>query len=289
MCPFPATVPDMTAPERSRLARERLSRELRRLRVAAGLTGTAAARAAGMSQSKISKIENGMLLPSVADVERLVAVLGAEQAVAEELVGLARTLHTRAESRRVVLQRNAHRRQWEIAQLQARATVHRQFLVGDVPALLQTERYMRAVLASLPQQDRDAAARDRLAAQRVLDDPAKRFRFVLAEGALRWRVGGAELMAEQVDHLGVVAGHGNVRLGVIPWTAETGVAALHGFHAYDDRLVTLTALTANAVITDPVDVGEYLALFEKLERIAVHGDELRRLLDRVAAEYRGLG
>ncbi|WP_157620642.1 helix-turn-helix domain-containing protein, partial [Saccharothrix sp. NRRL B-16348] len=55
----------MTAPERSRLARERLSRELRRLRTEAKMTGTATARATGMSQSKLSKIENGMLLPSV--------------------------------------------------------------------------------------------------------------------------------------------------------------------------------------------------------------------------------
>jgi transcriptional regulator with XRE-family HTH domain len=278
----------MTAPERSRLARERLSRELRRLRVAAGLTGTAAARAAGMSQSKISKIENGMLLPSVADVERLTAEFGATDEVRDELTGVARALHSRAEGRRVVLQRNAHRRQWEIAQLEARAAVHRQVLVSAVPVLLQTERYMRAVLASLPADDREAAARDRLVQQRVLDDPAKRFLFVLAEGALRWRIGGVALMAEQMDHLATLAGRGNVRLGVIPWTAETGVVASHGFHVYDDRLVTLSVLTANAVITDPVDVGEYLALFERLDGVAVHGEDLRRLLFRVAEEYRAL-
>jgi transcriptional regulator with XRE-family HTH domain len=279
----------MTAPERSRLARERLSRGLRQLRVAAGLTGTAAARAAGMSQSKISKIENGMLLPSVADVERLVAELGAPGRVREELVGLARALHSRAEGRRVVLQRNAHRRQLEIAQLQARATVHRQFLVSGVPALLQTERYIRAALASFPDDDREVATQDRIGQQRVLDDPAKRFLFVLAEGALRWRIGGADLMAEQMDHLAVVAARGNVRFGVIPWTVQTDVVALHGFHVYDDGLVTLSVLTANAVITDPVDVGEYLALFERLDRIAVHDEELHRLLGRVAADYRALG
>jgi transcriptional regulator with XRE-family HTH domain len=278
----------MTAPERSRLARERLSRELRRLRVAAGLTGTAAAKAAGMSQSKISKIETGMLLPSAADVERLTAEFGASEGERIELVELARALHSRAEGRRVVLQRNAHRRQQEIAQVEAQAMVNRLFLVSAVPRLLQTERYMRAVLDSLPDGDRDAALQARLGHQRVLDDPAKQFRFVLAEGALRWRMGGADLMAEQVDHLAAVAERSNVRLGVIPWTAETGVLALHGFHAYDDRLVTLNVLTANAMITDPVDVAEYLALFEKLERAAVHGAEVRRLLDRVAADYRSL-
>src|ERR1051325_6094914 len=98
----------MTEPDRSRLARERLSRELRRLRTEAKMTGTAAAKAAGMSQSKLSKIENGMLLPSVRDVERLVGALVAAEDTAFELVELAKLLHAEVETRRVVLHRGAH-------------------------------------------------------------------------------------------------------------------------------------------------------------------------------------
>jgi hypothetical protein len=205
-----------------------------------------------------------------------------------ELVELARALHSRAEGRRVVLQRNAHRRQQEIAQIEAGAAVNRLFVVSAIPRLLQTERYMRAVLESLPDGDRVAALQARLAHREVLDDPGKQFRFVLAEGALRWRMGEAALMAEQIDHLASAVDRSNVRIGVIPWTARTGVMVLHGFHAYDDRLVTLNVLTANAMITDPVDVAEYLELFETLERAAVHGAQMQRMLDGVAADYRSL-
>jgi Domain of unknown function (DUF5753) len=241
-----------------------------------------------MSQSKVSKIETGMLLPSATDVERLTTEFGVPEEQRRELVELARALHSRAEGRRVVLQRNAHRRQQEIAQIEARAVMNRLFVVSAVPRLLQTERYMRAVLDSLPDGDREAALHARLAHQQVLDDPGKQFHFVLAEGALRWRMGDGALMAEQLDHLASVVQRGNVRLGVIPWTAEAGVLVLHGFHAYDDRLVTLNVFTANAMITDPVDVAEYLALFQRLERAAVHGAEVRGLLARVAEEYRSL-
>ena len=50
---------------------------LRVLREAAGITGAEAAKRAGMSQPKISKIENAVLLPSVDAVETLLRLYGA--------------------------------------------------------------------------------------------------------------------------------------------------------------------------------------------------------------------
>ncbi|MCP2166606.1 DUF5753 domain-containing protein [Goodfellowiella coeruleoviolacea] len=278
----------MTAPERFRLARERLSRELRRLRSDAELTGTAAARAAGMSQSKLSKIENGMLLPSVADVERLVVELGAAEEVRAELVALAKALHTETDSRRVVLHRGAHRHQQAVGRIEAKATASRFFLLNLVPALLRSEAYQRAVLALVSEDEREAAVAALAARRSVLDDPGKQFVFLLAEGALRWRLGSAQLMREQVEH---IAGHldrPNVRIGVVPWAAGADAVVLHGFHIYDERVVTVSLHTGSATITDPVDVREYLNLFEKLACRAVYGDQLRELLAGIAADYASL-
>lgn len=56
---------------RAQYEREQLSLRLRELRQAAGLSSAAAARAAGFSQSKLSKIETGALLPSFPDTEAL--------------------------------------------------------------------------------------------------------------------------------------------------------------------------------------------------------------------------
>jgi transcriptional regulator with XRE-family HTH domain len=279
----------MTAPERSRLARERLSRELRRLRTEAKMTGTATARATGMSQSKLSKIENGMLLPSVTDVERLVAELSATRETRVELVELARQLHAEAETRRVVLHRGAHRHQQTVARIEARATTSRFFQNAGVPALLQSENYLRVVHNTTPSHEQDTAIATLRSRRARMDDLGKRFVFLLAESALRWRMGSADLMCEQIDHLVQVMRRPNVQLGVVPWTADANLVALHGFQVYDERVVTLSVLTGNATITDPHDVREYLALFGRLERLAVRGDALEDLLEQISRDHRKLG
>ncbi|WP_447002969.1 helix-turn-helix domain-containing protein [Saccharothrix isguenensis] len=279
----------MTAPERSRLARERLSRELRRLRTEAKMTGTATARATGMSQSKLSKIENGMLLPSVTDVERLVAELSATRETRVELVELARLLHAEAETRRVVLHRGAHRHQQTVARIEARATTSRFFQNAGVPALLQSENYLRVVLNATPPHEQDTAIATLRTRRARMDDLGKRFVFLLAESALRWRMGSADLMCEQIDHLLGLSRRPNVQLGVVPWTADANLVALHGFQVYDERVVTLSVLTGNATITDPHDVREYLGLFGRLERLAVRGDALDDLLAQISRDHRELG
>jgi transcriptional regulator with XRE-family HTH domain len=279
----------MTAPERSRLARDRLSRELRRLRTEARMTGTATAQATGMSQSKLSKIENGMLLPSVHDVERLVAELSATRETRIELVELARQLHLEAETRRVVLHRGAHRHQQTVARIEARATTSRFFQLAGVPSLLQSESYLRVVLAATPGREQDTAIATLRARRARLDDPNKKFVFLLSESALRWRMGAADLMCEQIDHLAQTMRRSNVQLGVVPWSVDANMVALHGFQVYDERVVTISVLTGNATITDPHDVREYVALFGRLERLAARGDQLEALLARISRDHRQLG
>ncbi|KAA2256116.1 helix-turn-helix transcriptional regulator [Solihabitans fulvus] len=278
----------MTAPERSRLARDRLSRELRRLRTEAKMTGTAAAKAAGMSQSKLSKIENGMLLPSVRDVERLAGALIATEDTAFELVELAKLLHAEVETRRVVLHRGAHRHQQTVGRIEAEATTSRFFQLNMVPALLQSDGYLRVVFAPLPQDEREAAVSALRGRRGVFNDPEKQFVFLLTEGALRWRMGSSEVMRSQLDRLVEVSRRPNVRLGLVPWAANADVVALHGFQVYDERVVTVSVLTGNATITDPADVHEYLELFGRLERLAIYDDDLRGLLTRIAEDYRVL-
>ncbi len=253
------------------------------------MTGTATARATGMSQSKLSKIENGMLLPSVTDVERLVAELSATRETRVELVELARQLHAEAETRRVVLHRGAHRHQQQVARIEARATTSRFFQNAGVPALLQSENYLRVVLDATPAHEQDTAISALRGRRARMDDLGKRFVFLLAEGALRWRMGSADLMCEQMDHLLQILRRPNVQLGVVPWTADANLVALHGFQVYDERVVTFSVLTGNATITDPHDVREYLSLFGRLERLAVRGEALEDLLEEISRGHRRLG
>src|ERR1700761_786769 len=98
-------------PERYVLDRERLATALRDLRQGAGLTGVEAARRAGMSQPKISKLETGRLLPSVSDLHALLSLYRAGQAARDELLGIAGRLHATIESNRTILRRGAAYRQ----------------------------------------------------------------------------------------------------------------------------------------------------------------------------------
>jgi len=278
----------MTSAERSKLARDRLSTELRGLRIEAGTSGDVVAAATGMSQSKFSKIENGMLLPSMQDVLNLLEALSAPENVRTDLVALIRRLHTEARSKRVVLHRGAHRHQETVTRIENRATISRFFQHASVPHLLQTEDYLRAPLAALAHDQQDAV--HALRARRTrLDAKDKRFEFLLTEAGLRWRVGSARVMSNQIDFVRQTMRRPNVDVGVIPFDAVATEIDLNSFQVYDDRTVTVSVLTGNATITDPRDVGQYTALFTRLGSLALRGKDLDGVLERIAQEYRACG
>ncbi|GAA3669299.1 hypothetical protein GCM10022267_64980 [Lentzea roselyniae] len=80
---------------------------LRTHRKRAGLTGVEAARRAGFTRSRLSKVENGILLPSWEDVRRLTTALGMDSAATGEAVELAHRLEIGQPGRRIVLRRGS--------------------------------------------------------------------------------------------------------------------------------------------------------------------------------------
>jgi transcriptional regulator with XRE-family HTH domain len=80
----------MLEPDQQDEQRATLAELLRELRQAAGLSGERPAARCAMSQAKISRIETGKILPSVIDVEQIVAALAVPDDAAEKLVALAR-------------------------------------------------------------------------------------------------------------------------------------------------------------------------------------------------------
>jgi transcriptional regulator with XRE-family HTH domain len=288
MTPAPAA----PQPGRGSGARARLAHALREARRHAGLAGTEAGRRVGMSQSKISKIERGFLLPAVEDVAALCSVYAIPAGEADTLAALAAGLREEA-SAKVILARGAAEMQRRMGQLEASARVVRSFQPTMVIGLLQTAAYMRCVFGApgteaLPEQEADDAAAARLARQRVLDDPSRQFVLVMSEGALRWQAGSASLMVEQVEAVAATAARSHVRIGLIPWTTPVRVFPRHGFHLYDEDAVVVGTETATATMTGAADVATYLELFAALEAAAAFGDGLLGHLARITGEYRHL-
>jgi transcriptional regulator with XRE-family HTH domain len=99
-----------------------------------------------------------------------------------------------------------------------------------VPGLLQTPDYARCVIrAGCPRDSEEVITRkvaDRMTRQEVLDrDNAPMFWYVLHEGIARHRIGGPEVMAEQLTHLIELAARPGILLQVLPFSAPDNAGA----------------------------------------------------------------
>jgi transcriptional regulator with XRE-family HTH domain len=272
--------------------RVRLAAALREGRRHAGLGGIEAGRRTGISQSKISKIERGFLLPSVEDVATLCRVYDVGTEERDDLVALVAGLREEA-SAKVILSRGVAEMQRRIGQLETSSTLVRSFEPALVIGLLQTEPYMRLVFGIPDSQELSAKAVDeaveaRAARQLALDDESKRFVLIMSEGALRWQAGSAALMAEQVEAIAAAAERPNVRVGIIPWTIPVRFFPRHGFHLYDEDAVIVGTETATATMTGAADIATYVDLFTALESSAAFDDTAAEHLARIAREYQQL-
>lgn len=275
--------------ERTAGGRDELSRALRQLRQAAGLSGAKAGRLAGFSQAKVSRIENGVNVPTPDDVATLVKVYSAAAEDRRRLEGIARDV--RAEYRRVVLVKTPPGFQERMGRIEEASEHIATFTPTVVPGLLQTEPYARAIFSSadLAPSEIDKAVAARITRQQLLHDPGHRFTLITTAGALAWRVGTPEQMAAQVEHIAESTRLPNARVGIIPWGTQAKVFPLHGWDLYDRRAAIVGTANATAVLTEPPDVAVYTDLFAQLERMAVFDDEARSVLAHIADEYRELG
>jgi transcriptional regulator with XRE-family HTH domain len=238
-----------------------------------------------MSQSKISKIETGKLLPSVVDVERILEAVNAPTELREEIVTLARLANTEFQDVRSLLRKGLDKRQNELASLEASSKELRYFLPSMITALISTPEYIRASLAHSPG-DHSKAVAKKLERQAVLYDETKRFSFVLTESAARWPLCPPALMALQVDRLVSLSHLPNVQIGVIPLSPLAPRGPMNTFTVYDSRLVTAETFSGAIMMRDPRDVAFHLDLFTTFGGFAVFDDEARERLSVWAADFR---
>jgi transcriptional regulator with XRE-family HTH domain len=275
----------MLEPEAVGRHKDDLAAALRELRRQAGLTGGRLAARCAMSQSKVSKIETGKIVPSVIDVERILQALSAPPYVLSEVTALARLANTEFHDVRSLLRKGLEKRQHELAGLEVASTGFRFFLPAMITALISTPEYIRASLAHVQGETAKAVAK-KLDRQAVLYDSAKSFSFVLTESAVRWPLCPPLLMALQLDRLSSLSYLPNIRLGVIPVTASPPRGPLNTFTVYDERLVTAETFTGAVVMRDPRDVAFHLDLFGSFAAAAVFDDTARERLAEWAADFR---
>lgn len=230
-----------------------------------------------MSQSKVSRIENGRARPSLVDVEQILRALEAPPELVAEVAALARMANTEWRNVRELRRKGLGTRQAELKSLEASSTRMRYFLLSMVTGLLATPEYVRASLAHSTA-DTSKAVAGKLGRQAVLYDASKRFTFVLTEQAIRWPVVSPLALAEQMDRLASLSYLPNVRIGVIPVGVPTPRTPLSTFTVYDAALVTIETTAGSLVLRDDRDVQAYLKEFAGYEEHALFGEDLRARL-----------
>jgi transcriptional regulator with XRE-family HTH domain len=255
-------------------ARRSLGAELRRLREEAGLTGVEMASKAGMSQSKVSKLETGFQLPDADDVEALGKAARVPARALASLVAEAQRLRLhyqtwlRAQPQGLAVGQHAYglveREAWSVMEL---ATM-------VIPGLLQTPGYARDILALVAYQsdDLEAALAERLRRQTVLDDARRTFRFLLLEGTLYYRYSSARIMDQQLAQLEALSRWDNVEIGILPSTRALVRIPQHSFTVFDRALTLIETVSGPLSIVDASDVAEYVDLAERLWVQAVSDD-----------------
>ena len=273
-----------------------LGASLARLRRQKGLTGQQLGRLAGMSQAKISKIENGAVEPSAADVERLARALEAPDEVVDDLVDHANTLHNQFTDFRLTVRRLTALQQ-DIARDEERATRIAVFQLAAVPGLLQTTEYARAMLSEAatvlggtqpgPQQPTTpSAVTMRIQRQEVLYDRAKRFDFVILETVLARAVGGPAGMLAQLERIRAVNRQENVQVAILPQGADLDLIPEHGFHLFDNRLVIIDLMSTVVVSRGQEDLKVYRMAFDHFRSRST--TDVDPILDRYALHYADL-
>lgn len=265
-----------------------LADRLREIRLDADLSAIELARAAEWDRTKVSHIEHARRSPSAADIRTWCQVCGAEEQTADLVASLRAAEGMWIEWRR--MERSGLRRAQEaVRPLFDRTHMFRAYSSWLVPGLVQTEGYTRAVLRAVAARrglvdDVEAAVTVRMDRQRVLAKGGRTFAFLVEESVLRAGIGGAEVMAEQLERLIKVAALPSVSLGIVPAVPDRDEARpVEDFWIFDSEQVSVELVSGYLTITQPHEIAMYAQMFGALAEVAAFGPAARDLITSVAA------
>ncbi|OIK01610.1 helix-turn-helix domain-containing protein [Streptomyces colonosanans] len=273
--------------------RRRLGQELRRLRELKGMTAEEVAERLLVSQSKISRLENGRRSISQRDVRDLCGVYEVEdQRVVESLMQMAR---------------DSRQQGWWHAfgdipysvyiGLETDAESLRVYEPQIVTGLLQTRAYAEALIqGALPETspadiEKRVEVRMRRQERIAAENNPLRLWVVLDEAALRRVVGDNLVMREQLEHLAEMSRLPHVTVQVLPFDvgAHPGLngqyAVLEFADAADSSVVYLEGVTSDLYLEKPHDVQKYSVMYEHLRAQALNVDRSRQLIADAAKKY----
>ncbi|MER6464932.1 helix-turn-helix transcriptional regulator [Streptomyces sp. NPDC048409] len=273
--------------------RRRLGQELRRLRELKGMTAEEVAERLLVSQSKISRLENGRRSISQRDVRDLCGVYEVEdQRVVESLMEMAR---------------DSRQQGWWHAfgdipysvyiGLETDAESLRVYEPQLVTGLLQTRAYAEALVqGALPETsaadiEKRVQVRMRRQERITAEHNPLRLWVVLDEAALRRLVGNRLVMREQLEYLIEMSQQPHITVQVLPFEvgAHPGLngqyAILEFADAADSSVVYLEGVTSDLYLEKAHDVQKYAVMYEHLRAQSLNVEQSRQFISDAAKDY----
>jgi transcriptional regulator with XRE-family HTH domain len=282
-------------------ARQRVRRELRRARLATGLTQNEVAGQLGMSLSKVQRIESAAVSVSDNDLRALLTLFGITgQDTVDRLVADARLSRRErwwtAPEYRAYLPDGLR----QLIQFEMTATQIRAYQPYLIPGVLQTPAMAEHIITEwwnkLSPEARklhyDVRIRRR---ESVIDRPGgPRYLLILDESVILRRLGSAELMAGQLEDLAVVAARPHISIRIVPMD-QGAFLSHHGAFTVldlgsDDAVLYRERYEEDSITHDPREITAYRRNFEEawqkslneeatLRRITARAMTLRASLD----------
>jgi transcriptional regulator with XRE-family HTH domain len=280
---------------RASVRRRRLAAMLSMYREQAGMNLDDAAERIGCHRSKINRIENARLGISLGELRDLLTFYGVrDEAEVEEMVTLARRGREPGWVRRVGLARPSY---LDLVEYEATANYIRSYEGFLIAGLLQTSDYARAVLRAAPstldEEAVEAMVNARMERQEVLNRTERRPRLcvIQQEASLRQRVGSAEVMGTQLEHLARMSERPGIDVQVIPDRAEAHAGLFGAFllftfpnPAFSD-VVCVEHRTGMLYMETPEETRDYTLIFDSLRSVALSPEASRNAILQARHEF----
>jgi transcriptional regulator with XRE-family HTH domain len=272
----------------------RLAKELRDLRMAAGLTAEDVADRTSVDERTLRRIENEYQRPQRRTLLALLDLFGIHGDRRQTLINLTKDTGEHGWLR--AFGDDLPEVYATYSGFEGEAAEVDNYESLFVPGLLQTREYAHAVIkGTLPESatEDDIATRvevrmrrqDALSAAEPL-----RLTAVIDEAALRRVVGSRAVMSAQLRQLAAAAERPNITLRVIPFDAgaHPGMAGSFVLMRFRDPgvppLVYIDSMAAELILDDTKDLGRYAAVFEQLNAVALSPEKSARLIAEAAGK-----
>ena len=276
--------------------KRRLRGALRQARLETTMTQKIAAERLVWSQSKIIRIEQGIVPVTPTDVRVMLQLYGiTDKPRIEELVQLAKD--ARADKGWSTFSDVLSPAALELIGNEPTAKLLYKYEPSVVPGLFQTQEYARSLLRALGNSEDQVERRleVRIQRQTLLDKPIRpELNFILGEAALSRPVGGDDVMREQLAHILELSSVDGISIFMLPFSAgaHRGMGSAFTVLQFDDPVLTDLLYLENAeresVSRDEEgDIRKYLELYIELQDMAVKFGSLEDQIKKIRSERFG--